>query len=438
MRRLKNALGATLFCALTAGCIRTPPVPDMSSTVTSPAGATRAPVTVPFTLDDNRVFVEVEFVRPDGTPRKALAFVNMGSGALVLSNALFRELKPALGRPLVLKIGAMQIAMDGSTVQPETMANAFRINLNPFSAAATAEQGAQGEGGVMAGFAAPLPVEAVLPPGLLQHFTVVFDYGARTMTLASPGTLQRPQGVAVPIRVNPKTGFATLDMTVDGTLYPVALDDGGSYTVLRSASRILAAHPGWLRSTGGVGEANYLMDPAGADASALVLKLPHAALGGLSLDGMGIVAPNVPGMLGSVIEPVFWDWYSAKSGETVMGWLAGNVLKSFRLTVDYPNRMSYWLQEAPLDTDDLDTVGITLGRWKGAVTIAAIAQKNGAATVGGVMPGDKLLKIDGADTGAMTRGQLLAALHGKPGDVKHLTLEREGKPVEVDAKVTAF
>jgi hypothetical protein len=437
MRRLKNALGATLFCTLAAGCIRTPPVPDMSGTVTSPAGATRA-VTVPFTLDDNRVFVEIEFLRPDGTPRKALAFVNMGSGALVLSNALFRELAPAQGRPLVLKIGGMAIAMDGSAVQPETMANSFRININPFSAAATPAQAAQGEGGMMAGFAAPLPVEAVLPPGLLQHFAVVFDYGARTMTLASPGTLQGPQGIAVPIRVNPKTGFAVLDMTIDGAVYPVALDDGGSYTVLRSAGRVLAAHPDRLRSTGGVGEANYLMDPTGADADALVLKLPHAALGGLSLDGMGIVAPNVPGLLGSVIEPVYWDWYSSKSGETVVGWLAGNVLKSFRLTVDYPNRMSYWLREAPLDTDDLDTVGITLGRWKGGVTIAGIAQKSGAATVSGVMPGDTLLEIDGADTLPMRRGQLHDALRGKPGEIKHLTLERDGKRIEVDAPVTAF
>jgi len=114
------------------------------------------------------------------------------------------------------------------------------------------------------------------------------------------------------------------------------------------------------------------------------------------------------------------------------------VLKSFRLTIDYPNRVSYWRQEAPLDTHDLDQVGLTLVRWKGVTTIAGIVKKNGADTVSGVPPGDTLLKIDGADTKPMTRGQLLAALHGTPGDTKHLTLERDGKTFEADARVTGF
>ena len=119
-------------------------------------------------------------------------------------------------------------------------------------------------------------------------------------------------------------------------------------------------------------------------------------------------------------------------------WLAGNVLKSFRLTLDYPNRMSYWLQQTPLDTHDLDQVGLTLAREKGITTVVGIARKNGADTVGGIAVGDKLLKIDGHDTLAMTRGELLAALHGRPGETRLLTLERDGKQFEIDAQVTGF
>ena len=34
--------------------------------------------TVPFIFDDNRVFAELTFVRPDGTLRNAVAFVDLG------------------------------------------------------------------------------------------------------------------------------------------------------------------------------------------------------------------------------------------------------------------------------------------------------------------------------------------------------------------------
>lgn len=256
MRRLKNALGAMLLCALT-GCIHLPPVADMSAGVSLDEALPRA-ATVPFTFDDNRVFVEVSFVRPDGSERKVLAFVNQGQGGLTLSNALFREMGPRPGRLLHMKFGAMDIAIDGAAVMPESLSNNTTIGLDPFGHAPTPDEAAQGPGGEMADFAAPLPVEAVIPPGLLQHFEVVFDYGARTMTLAAPGTLT-PDGIAVPIRVNPKTGFAVLDATVDGAAHVFVLDNGGSYSGLRDAAPLIAAHPGWLRATGGVGEANLTM-----------------------------------------------------------------------------------------------------------------------------------------------------------------------------------
>ncbi len=38
----------------------------------------------------------------------------------------------------------------------------------------------------------------------------------------------------------------------------------------------------------------------------------------------------------------------------------------------------------------------------------------------------------------MLRGQVLTELHGEPGEIKHLTLERDGKTVEVNVLVTAF
>ena len=433
MRCLKNALCAMLVC-VAAGCISLPPVPDMSGgvSVTGPSSAT-----LPFTFDDNRIFVEIAFLRPDGSPRKVLAFVNQGQGGLTLTNALFRELVPKPGKPVHLMFGAMDIAVDGGAVLPESLSNAMTIRLNPFGAAPTPQGSAQGPGGEMADFAAPMPVEAVIPPGLLQHFQVVFDYGARTMTLALPGTL-KPDGIAVPIRVNPKTGFAVADASIDDTRHVFVIDNGGSYGGMRDTDPLVAAHPDWLRAQGGVGEANLTMQ--NVEVGVPVVKVRGAAFGALRLDAFGVIEMGGgDGPLNALASHLFWDdIYSAKAGEPVDGMLAGNVLKSFRLTLDYPSRMSYWRQEAPLDTRDLDQVGLTLMRWSGVTTVAGIVKKNGVDTVVGVQAGDTLVKIDGRDTKAMTRGELLAALHGAPGETRRLTLERDGKQLEVDAKVTGF
>ncbi len=431
----KNALAALLLCAL-AGCIQVPPVADMSAAVTSPSlyGAGPSSATVPFRLDDNRIFVAVAFRRPDGTARKALAMVNMGAGALVLSNALFRELAPLPGKPLRMTFGAMNIAIDGAAVQPESMANSMSIGFTstPPSAAAMA----RGPGGLMAEFADPLPVEAMIPPGLLQHFVVSYDYAARSMTLAVPGG-PKPAGIAVPVRIDSRTGFATVDVAIDGARHAFVLDNGGSYGLVRDASTWTDRHPGWRRSVGGVGEANYLMN--GGEAGAAVVKLRDAALGPLRLDELGVVETKAGGPLGGLVSDLFWDRiYAPKAGEAVEGAIGGNVLKSFRFTVDYPNRTSYWLQQAPLDIRDLDQVGITLVRAKGTTAIAGVAEKNGKPTVEGVAAGDILLKIDDLAAAGSTRGQLLAALHGVPGTAKHLTLERDGRQFTVDAPVTAF
>lgn len=70
--------------------------------------------------------------------------------------------------------------------------------------------------------------------------------------------------------------------------------------------------------------------------------------------------------------------------------------------------------------------------------IGGIALKNGEPTVQGVEVGDTLVQVDRLKADDATRGQILAALHGEPGDQRHLVLERGGKRVEVDAVVTAF
>lgn len=438
-RTLPLVLG--LATAALSGCVTPPPTPDMRSAAT-PAPVFSGPV--PFTLDDNRVFVPVTLIGADGRERPTLAFVNQGFAGPTLSNALYHELRVGEGGPLRLRIGAAEIAIDPRTVQPESEVLDFHIGLLPHPLPATPdEQGAyaakaaQGEGGLMKAFVGPLPVEAVVSAGLLQRFRVTLDYGASTISLDPPGGAP-PGGTAVPMRVNPATGFATVDATFGGERRALVIDCGGSFSALRLplARTVAQGHPDWLRSEGGIGEANLSL--ASSDVGMPVLRAPQAAVGPLTLAPFDFAGFGSTGLVGVIATPAFWNYYSKKAGEQVDGWIAGNVLKSYRLTLDYPAGMSWWQEEAPLGGDEFDQVGLVLARDDHEVEVAGMALKDGRPTVAGVLPDDKLVSVDGRAVAGLTRGGLINLLHGRPGETRALVLSRKGERIEVRAPVTAF
>jgi len=49
--------------------------------------------TVPFIFDDNRVFAQLEFVRPDGIARKAYAFVDLGTPVMCSTKSFIKSFK---------------------------------------------------------------------------------------------------------------------------------------------------------------------------------------------------------------------------------------------------------------------------------------------------------------------------------------------------------
>jgi hypothetical protein len=219
------------------------------------------------------VFVELQFVRPDGTPREAFAYVDMGTPVPVLSERLYRELRIDQKGPLVLRLGEIELQSDPASVQTD-------------SAFMTGPNGKE-----------TVTVDAVLPGSLLKDYQVVFDYGQHTLTIARPGTLA-PKGFAVPCRVNEKTGLISVDVSIDGRSYAVAIDSGSAYTWFRSETsrQWLLDHPQWERGTGAVGESNMQTRDDGAEAAATVLRLPEIALGALHLKQIGAlgIAPTRP------------------------------------------------------------------------------------------------------------------------------------------------
>ena len=364
--------------------------------------------TAPFVFDGNRVYAELSFIRPDGSLRKALVYVDLGSPTTLLSDALYKELQLDKKKTLTFKVGEMSVNVDPNTVTSDPWL--------PFPISDTRK------------------VEALLPAGVLQKYQVVLDYSHRALTLAQPGTL-KPTGAAVPFRINEKTGLISLDITINGRSYPITLDNGSAYTWLRksTAHEWIGAHPDWLRGIGAVGASNMRMADDGIEAAGEVIRIPEIKIGSAVVKQVGALAIGP-----SKTNWDFMDWYSQKNSGPVIGWLGGNVLRGFCITIDYPNRMAYWLPQTALDPHDLDQVGLTLESKTHEFFVAAVTTQNGKPTVEGVQAGDKLLKIDLLQTSTATWGEIFSAMHGKPGDIRTLLLEREGKPFTVRAKVTAF
>jgi hypothetical protein len=364
--------------------------------------------TAPFIFDGNRVYAELALARPDGTLHNVLAFIDLGSPSTLLSEALFKELQIDQNRPLTFQVGGLPVRVDSGAVT----SNAWL----PYSIGGNRR------------------VEALLPAGVMQKYQVVIDYAHRTLTLALPRTLQ-PAGAPVPFRVNEKTGLIAVDVTINGHAYPVTLDNGSAYTWLRknTVQEWLDVHPDWQRGTSAVGASNMRMADDGIEATGVLVRIPEIKLGSLFLQQIGALAIGP-----SRTNWDFIDWYSEKNPGSVIGWLGGNVLQGFRITIDYPNHMSYWLRQTELDPHDLDQVGLTLESKGGEYFVAAIATQNGKPTVEGVQARDKLLQIGVLRTGTATRSAIFSALHGKPGEIRTLLLERDTKQFRVQAKVVVF
>ena len=114
------------------------------------------------------------------------------------------------------------------------------------------------------------------------------------------------------------------------------------------------------------------------------------------------------------------------------------MLRHYRVTIDYPVRVMYWRQQSDGDRCDLCEVGLTLRSEGSAIFVAAVATRSGPPSVERVMPGDTLVRIGNLDLATARKGAIYDALHGKPGETRLLTLERDGSRFTVNAPVSAF
>jgi hypothetical protein len=365
---------------------------------------------VPFTLDHNRMIVEVELRRPDGTLRQAKAWVDTGSENLSVSEALARELGlqvPTFQRP-------------GSAATSPSPAPGILVGGLPLQTAGLTVQ-------VMAGTVvrAGVPADLNLPAKALRGLHVVFDYSARRLTLAPPGAL-KPRGTPLPCQVHPVTGLFQIVASVEGAPLNLAVDNGAAGTWI-SEAQVQAwkrRHPRWPSAGGAAGSANFFGFPF--ESAGTLLRLPEMTLGPFRVKGVGLLG----------LSPGVVDWYSQKTAAPVQGFIGANVLKGFRLEVDFPGQMTYWTPAERVDPECFSMVGLTLRPMAdGILVVAGVVTTKGRPSVEGVKSGDSLTRVGSLEVAGVPMGAVIEALRGRPGETRNLVLERQGRTLIVRAKI---
>ena len=263
------------------------------------------------------MIVQLEFVRPDGSVRTADAWVDTGSEFLTLAETLARDLE-----------------LDVSGLDGETHSVEAHVAGPDLYAWEGCRSGWTASGLRASSGASPwlgIPAEVNLPASLLCHDQVIFDYPAGHLTVARPGVLQ-PRGVCVPCRVNAETGLFMIEASIDGRVVPLGIDNGSAGTwvsdTLTTAWK--TDHPDWPQAIGAAGSTNFFGFPF--EVNGVLTRLPEIAID--SLHVRDVAALGLPQGL--------FDWYSKKSAGAVLGFIGANVLRDFRLEVDFPNQMTYW------------------------------------------------------------------------------------------------
>ncbi len=380
-------------------------------------------VTIPVTFDHNRMLVEAEIKRLDGTWRKARLWIDTGNPDCFISESLANDLgidlaakvtnedgqiPPLDMEPPSVRIGGMDIDFSGVNshviFQPEWLFNTMHNDAN-------------------------------LPSTVLKKYHVIFNYPQQKLTIAKPGVL-RSQGLRAPASIHPETGIVQIDAVIDGDSLSFALDNGASYSFVSAEllSQLKEKHPTWPRHEGAVGCAN-IWGWWPEEEKWPVMRIPAIEWGSTPLKKVGLV--GVPNFLPGGMD--LGAWYSQKAARPVDGILGPNAYKDFRVEIDYANGAVYFEKGNDSDLHDMDLVGLTLRpEANGSYQVIGVAQIDGRPTVQHIKPGDILLQIDDFEVTGATMGTVVDALRGKPGDVRILIIQRDGEELKIEAEVKRF
>jgi hypothetical protein len=368
-------------------------------------------VTVPITLDHNRIVIDVYLPLPDGTSKRVRAWVDTGSSEMTTSQRVGEMLGPVscdaqsckTALPSNLLIGGMKIAL-------------------------TEFQGAHAPAGVPKDVMVPgMSPEINIPSPVLRNYDIVVDYADRQFTIGEPGSVKF-QGTANKAQIN-SMGLIQVATQIQGGNYNLSFDTGSaiSFIATDQFAKWHATNPGWPYMKGAVGAANMLGTPDEPERE--LLRVPSLSFGASTLQAVMMAA----------FPPELLKRLRDRLGTDSSGLVGGEAFRNCRVGVDYAHQTVYLDTVTRSAAPDLDVVGLTLHpESDGRFTVLSILEVDGKPAVPDVHAGDTLLGVDGAPASGATLGQVWSLLGGNPGQVRALTLERDGKRFTVDAPVHRF
>ncbi len=357
--------------------------------------------------------VTLNLKRINGTMRPARLVFDSGGGAIILDEGLANDLglEPT-GEPIT--DGGVRfvptvppVAQFGSTVVVLSSSKAFiHMGKNSFD---TRER-----------------VEGMLPGKALEPYQVVLDYPKQRYTIAPSGCV-RHRGEQVPSPFLAASGHPGIGVTVDGAKYGLLLDTGSRATLARRdlLELLSAANPSWPHSNGASGTA----DMPGSDGREFLLRVPELVWGIFHIrDVLFVSRPD--------------ETYSPDHFETpepIVGALGGNVLKNFRIEIDYPNGQTYLEQSADDAGRDMNSVGLVLDvDAANKLVVRSVSTTAAALTKRSIRPGDEILEIDGKRESPWTIIDASNALAGAVGERKKLVIRRGGKSLSTSVAVATL
>jgi hypothetical protein len=374
-------------------------------------------VTVPITLDHNRIIVDVRCPLPDGSTKRVRAWLDNGNAEMSITAGLAKKLgleasgevkdtpsskEQTVPVPSVLLVGGMALHATGLERAQVVLS---RDSIAPGTSA-----------------------EINLPSTVLRNYDVLVDYLNRELTIAAPGTL-RFKGTAAKASLNPDNGLIQLPAKIADQDVNLALDMGSPFGLISQnvLAKLRQVHPQWPHMTGAVGVANFWGSPE--EAHWELLRIPRLQYGGIPFTDVGVAS----------FPKEMMAWFEKRAGMPTAGLIGANVLLNYRVGIDYAHSTVYFDQASKQRAPEMDVVGLTLRpEPDGRYTVIGVADFEGKPSVVEVKPGDVLAAIDKVPAKGGTMGQVWSLLSGSPGEARTLTLERDGKPFTVEATVHRF
>lgn len=312
-RSLAHRLSTRALFAGLAFCLSLAPV-------SADSGEEASRTTVPLVVgDNNRPYVDVVLRGPEGAEQTVRMLLDTGGGAFILGESMARALGLAWDEPA----SGEEARFARLESPPEARLGAMALSLVPERVLVAL--------GVESGMPGDEEANGLFPGHVLAQYHVILDYPAGEITLAARGSV-KPRGEPLPMGVSEPLGFPRTEMSIGGEEYGFLLDTGPPATIVSQAlvEEWHQANPDWERHDGASGIALELEAVGGRVLETMTVE--NARWGGFALDDFTVAAQP---------EGTFEDYMSGLMSGPVIGALGSNVLREFRLELDYANETLY-------------------------------------------------------------------------------------------------